>query len=436
MSDPASRARRVPEIPAASEAESLTERERVEVTVGEVAHGGHCVARYGGIVIFVRHALPGERVIAEITELHKGYARAEAVTILEASSDRVTPPCPWSGYDACGGCDLQHVSGEGQLAWKAAVVREQLARLAGLADFPVRVEPLPGSATGDGGPDPGWRTRVRYTVDAAGRPGLRKHRSHEVVPIGRCMIAHPAIQELPVLDRLWPDADAVQAVAPSVGPAFIVTDPATPIIERVAGRDFTISAGGFWQVHPYAAQTLVGAVLEQLAPKAGETAWDLYGGAGLFAAAVASAVGAAGAVTLVESAPEGVAAARQNLADLPVRVMESTVERAVAPRRSGRGPAKGRSTLPLRSGAAMLQGPVDLVVLDPPRAGAGKRVVAAIAAAEPRAVSYVACDPAALARDVATFRELGWELAALRAFDCFPHTQHVECVALLVPGPR
>ncbi|NUT35443.1 MAG: class I SAM-dependent RNA methyltransferase [Hamadaea sp.] len=413
----------------------LEERARLEVTVGEPAHGGHCVARHEGMVLFVRHALPGERVVAEITEVHHGYARAEAVEILSASPDRVPAPCPWSGPNACGGCDLQHVAPSAQREWKASVVRDLLARLAHLPDQVVRVEQLPSPVTPDGEPDTGWRTRVRYTVDALGRPGLRKHRSHEVVPIGECMIAHPAIRALPVLGHGWA-TDAVETVAPSVGAAFIVTDPAQPIVEQAAGRDFTLSAGGFWQVHPAAAQTLVDAVLAQLDPQAGETAWDLYGGAGLFAAAVADRVGPLGHVTLVESAPDGVAAARRNLAGLPVTVVASTVERAVAPRRTGRRPARAGSGMPLRGGSAVVQGPVDLVVLDPPRTGAGKEVVKAVAAAGPRAVSYVACDPAALARDVATFMSLGWELAQLRAFDCFPFTHHVECVALLTPAPR
>jgi len=407
---------------------TLTERERIEVTVGDVAHGGHCVARYEGMVVFVRHALPGERVIAEITEIHPGYARSEAVTVLDASPDRVTPPCPWSGPDACGGCDLQHVAPHAQLAWKAAVVRQQLARLAHL-DFVVRVEAL--SAPEEG--DPGWRTRVRYTVDMAGRAGLRKHRSHEVVPIGRCLIAHPRIQELPVLHQEWPGTDAVETVYPSGGPAMVVSDPNAPIVEHAAGRDFTIAAGGFWQVHPAAADTLVDAVMGQLKPQPGETAWDLYGGAGLFASTVAAAVGVTGHVTLVESAPQSAAAARQNLAALPVRVIEATVERTLAPKRSSKKPARSRSSMPLRGGAAALQGPVDVVVLDPPRTGAGKPVVTAVCNAGPRAVSYVACDPAALARDVAFFAEHGWRLEALRAFDLFPYTHHVECVALLLP---
>lgn len=408
----------------------LTERERIEVTVGEVAHGGHCVARHEGMVVFVRHALPGERVIAEITEIHHGYARSEAITVLDASPDRVTPPCPWSGPDACGGCDLQHVAPHAQLAWKAAVVREQLARLAHL-DLRVRVEPLSAPVQDD----PGWRTRVRYTVDMTGRAGLRKHRSHEVVPIDRCLIAHPAIQRLPVLHQNWPDADAIETVYPAGGPAMVVADPAEPITEHAVGRDFTIAAGGFWQVHPAAADTLAGVVLEQLKPQPGETAWDLYGGAGLFAAAVGEAVGVTGHVTLVEAAADGAAAARQNLADLPVRVIEAAVEKTVVARRSakkGKGSRPG-SAMPLRGGSAALQGPVDLVVLDPPRTGAGKPVVSAVCNAGPRAVSYVACDPAALARDIAFFAEHGWRLEELRAFDLFPFTHHVECVALLLP---
>lgn len=406
----------------------LTERERIEVTVGDVAHGGHCVARHEGMVVFVRHALPGERVIAEITEVHPGYARSEAVTVLEASPDRVSPPCPWSGPDACGGCDLQHVAPRAQLEWKAAVVRQQFGRLAHL-DLVVRVEPLSSPVEGD----PGWRTRVRYTVDMTGRAGIRKHRSHEVVPIDRCLIAHPRIQELPVLHRSWPDVDAVEVVSPAGGPALVVADPQAPIVEHAAGRDFTIAAGGFWQVHPAAADTLVDAVLDQLKPQPGETAWDLYGGAGLFAAAVAGAVGVTGHVTLVEAAPQGAAAARRNLADLPVRVVEGAVERTVVAKRSARKSARTKASMPLRGGTAAVQGPVDLVVLDPPRTGAGKQVVAAVCNAGPRAVSYVACDPAALARDVAFFAENGFRLESLRAFDLFPFTHHVECVALLLP---
>lgn len=401
----------------------LEEAQRVELTVDAVAPGGHCVARVEGQVVFVRHALPGERVVAEVTELHRGFARADAVEILTASADRVEPPCPYAKPGRCGGCDLQHVTPAAQLAWKATVVREQLTRLGGLTDdqidaLGVRVEPLPGGPLG-------WRSRVRYAVDAAGRAGLLKHRSHEVVPIDRCLIAHPAIQDLPVLTpsgARWPDADAVETVASTGGDVSVVafaegapipvSGPAE-VREVAAGRDWTLPASGFWQVHPAAADTLVGAVLDLLDPRPGETAWDLYGGAGLFAAALAGRVGDA-RVTLVESSQDGVDAARANLADLPrVEVVPARVETALARRR--------------------VTGPVDVVVLDPPRSGAGSPVVRDIVAAGPRAVAYVACDPAAFARDVRTFTGAGWRLAALRGFDLFPMTQHVELVGLFLP---
>ncbi|GHJ49635.1 23S rRNA methyltransferase [Catellatospora sp. TT07R-123] len=396
-------------------AEQLYEGDRVEVTVGPIAHGGHCVARHAGQVIFVRHALPGERVVAEITEVHKKNLRAEAVTVLEASADRITPRCPYAHADGCGGCDLQHVARPAQLEWKAAVVREQLARLGGLAAeeieaLDVTVAQLPGG-------DEGWRTRVSYHVDAAGRAGLLKHRSNEVVAIDRCRIAHPDIQALDVLSRRWPDTAEIDVVRPADGGAQPVQHPPQQITERAAGHDFAISADGFWQVHPAAADTLVQAVLDLLAPAPGEHAWDLYGGAGLFAAGLADRVGVTGHVTLVEAAREGAAAARANLAGRPVSVVAAPVEKALHQDR------RPQQRLPRP----------DVVVLDPPRKGAGAAVVRGLVAAAPRAVAYVACDPAAFARDVRTFREAGWQLKELRAFDCFPQTHHVECVALLVP---
>ncbi|GAA2621739.1 class I SAM-dependent RNA methyltransferase [Paractinoplanes durhamensis] len=424
----------------------LVEGDRVELTVGAPAHGGHCVARLDNRVFFVRHALPGERVTVEITERHKGYLRADAVEILAPSPDRVTAPCHFAHPGGCGGCDLQHVASDAQLRWKGDVVREQLRRLAKLADFPVRVEPLPTAASptrplesADGAAERllGWRSRVRYAVDAAGRPGLLQHRSHQVVAIDRCIIAHPAIQELDVLSHDWADADAVETIASTGGDVAVLTRPSgagagpaddptdapaggsrvqlsgpAEVTEVAAGREWHVRPEGFWQIHPAAAETLAATVVELLRPAAGEVTWDLYGGAGLFAAAVTAHTGAR--TTVVESSPLSCAAARAGLADLPaVEVVEGRVEVALQRRR--------------------ITAPVDLVVLDPPRSGAGARVVRGIADAGPRAVAYVACDPAALARDVATFGELGWRLTELRAFDCFPMTQHVECVALIEP---
>ncbi len=392
------------------------------VEVGPVAHGGHCVARLDGQVVFVRHTLPGERVRIRITERSKKFLRADAVEVLEPAPDRVTAPCPYAGD--CGGCDFQHVSPAGQRRLLTAVVREQLDRLAGLT-WEGEVEAVEPD-------DLGWRTRVGFAVDDAGRAGLRRHRSHEIVPIEECLIAHP---DLPmVLDRTW-DAESVEAIVSSSGERLLVTDATISdvveravdgvvavdgtvrggrgaLTERVHDRAMRVSGSGFWQVHPAAAVTLVDAVLEGAEARAGETVVDLYAGVGLFTSFLADAVGEQGTVVSVEADRDAGRDARRNLHDrAQVELVGATVERALG---SGEIPS------------------ADIVVLDPPRTGA-KRAVAGIAALGPRRIVYVACDPAALARDLATFAELGYRLDRLRAFALFPMTHHVECVATLVP---
>ncbi|GAA4403797.1 TRAM domain-containing protein [Ornithinibacter aureus] len=420
----------------ATHASSLAVGDEVEVDVTTIAHGGHCIARHEGQVLFVRHALPGERVLARVTETGAGerFVRADAVAVLSASPDRVTPPCPWSGPGRCGGCDLQHVSLPRQRQLKADVVREQFSRLARL-DVDVTVEPVPGD---DGGLD--WRTRVEFAVGDDGRAGLRRHRSHEVVAVDHCRIAAPGIDRLRVTSRSWPGADAVDAVAPSVGEPVAVTVPGdeVPLVrERVVvgasgEREFTLSARGFWQVHPGAAQTFVDAVLEAAAPRAGERALDLYAGVGLFASALAQAVGPTGQVIAIESDAVACGHARDNLADhAQVAVLAARVDDAFGVARpSRRGSSSQRGSRPRKpSRSTLVPASADVVVLDPPRTGAGKGVCAEIAAMAPRAVVYVACDPAALARDTAYLADLGYRLDMLRAFDAFPMTHHVECVA-------
>ncbi len=460
----------------------------LELEVGAVAHGGHCVARLpagpdgsGGRVVFVRHALPGERVRARVTDGGETAAfwRADAVEVLRASPHRVDPPCPWAGPPAppgagggCGGCDFQHVDVGAQRALKGAVVTEQLARLAGL-EVAVEVEALDGPGV-DVGAGLGWRTRVQYAVGPAGRAGLRRHRSHEVVPIDWCRIASPEVREVAVPTAArWTGVAGVEVVAPARGrDRLVLLQPASPErrvevpalphhpsvavsgadgLVRVSGRTwvaqdvdlpggprtFRVTGSGFWQVHPGAPGALAAAVLDAARPEPGERAVDLYAGVGLFAAALAQAVGEDGRVASVESDARAASDARRNLRDLPqVRIVADRVDRALRRPRAARG-AAGPAEGPVAGsavGEAMGGERADVVVLDPPRTGAKGAVVAAVAALAPRVVVYVACDPAALARDVATFSAHGYVLDGLRAFDLFPHTQHVECVARLVPG--
>ncbi|MFF9195916.1 class I SAM-dependent RNA methyltransferase [Streptomyces sp. NPDC014779] len=429
--------------------------EEYEVEVGPVAHGGHCIARTeGGRVLFVRHALPGERVRARVTEGEETsrFLRADAVEVLEASKDRIEAPCPFSGPGKCGGCDWQHAKPGAQRRLKGEVVAEQLKRLAGLTPEEAGWDGTVVPAEGDklpAGQVPQWRTRVQYAVDAEGRAGLRKHRSHEVEVIDHCMIAAEGVSELGIERRSWEGMASIEAVAatgsqdrqviltPRPGARLPLVELDKPVsvlrvhegdgsVHRVHGRPFVreraddrtyrVGNGGFWQVHPKAADTLVRAVMQGLLPRKGETALDLYCGVGLFAGALADRLGENGAVLGIESGKRAVEDARHNLADFPrVRIEQGKVE----------------SVLP-RTGITE----VDLIVLDPPRAGAGKQTVHHLTDLGARRIAYVACDPAALARDLAYFRDGGYRVRTLRVFDLFPMTHHVECVAILEPAAK
>ena len=392
------------------------------VDVGAIAHGGHCIAHLDGQVVFVRHTMPGERVRIRITERNKRFLRADAVEILTAAPGRVTPPCRYAGE--CGGCDFQHIDPATQRQLLGDVIREQMSHLAGIA-WTGQVEAVDPEALG-------WRTRMTYAVRPDGRLGLRRHRSHDLIAIDACVIAGDSLP--PVLGQTW-KADTVEAIGSSEGDQLIVVEGnhgkipklagvsvvtadgervrgKASVTEKVGDHSFRVSGSGFWQVHPQAASTLVEAVMTGLNPHLGEKVADLYAGVGLFTAFLAEAVGESGTVFSVESDPGGARDARRNLHTFShVQLVAESVEHALRDKHLG---------------AAL-----DLVVLDPPRTGA-KHSVAQIAALRPRAIAYVACDPAALARDVATFAGAGYRLESLRAFDLFPMTQHVECVAVLV----
>ena len=463
MSSPIARAGHVPAFPMAYQKGQL-----IQLTIVDVAHGGWCVARPGdGPVVFVRHALPGETVLARVTEVTSRLARAEAVEILTPSLDRVEAPCPHARPGRCGGCDWQHAALPAQRSLKAVVIRQQLRRLAGL-DREIIVEPLPGDE--EPGAGLGWRTRMQFAVRPDGVAGLRAHRSHEVIDIGECLIAHPGLTDLALPARRWPATSSVEALVSAgsgeraviisrdgAGPAgsapsdipgadTVLTRAGrrlTPVrgraylSQRASERDWRVSAGAFWQVHPGAADALADAVMTALEPRPGDAALDLYCGVGLFAGVLAPVVGPGGAVVGVEADAAAVRDARHNLRRWAwARVHKGDV--AAVLRRGGATlpPRHGEAALAPRHGGAALP-PARLVVADPPRSGLAREVIEYLGAVEHGAArfAYVSCDPATLARDIGLLMAHGWVLAGLRAFDAFPMTHHVECVATLIRPP-
>ncbi|MFF2032256.1 class I SAM-dependent RNA methyltransferase [Arthrobacter sp. NPDC058192] len=442
---------------------------RTELTldVGPVAHGGHCVARHEGRVVFVRHGIPGEKVRVRLTDdgPTAKFWRADVVEVLEPSPDRV--PHFWDVADSArswshrhppvGGAELGHISLERQRRLKADVLAEQLKRLAGVELSPeeqTTVEAV-GEPAGSGPvPGLGWRTRAGFAVTPAGKLGMHAHRSDSILPVREMPLATDGINAL----RLWEidlqGVDRVEVAAPANGSRPLVLlvpapgtrskrlnsilaqlpddvsaaslDPVTGEVlqlrgrtyvqESAAGHEYRVTGDGFWQIHRDAPETLVGAVTGflhdggYLAP--GSVVADLYAGAGLFTAPLADAVGVTGSVLSVEGSPGTSRDARKNLHDAAqVEIVQGRVERVLR--------QKPRN--------------FDALILDPPRAGAGKAVVKQLIDAGPRAIAYVSCDPASFARDLGYFRQGSWGMEGLRAFDLYPHTHHMETVALLTP---
>ncbi len=386
--------------------------QRLSVSIEKVAHGGHFIARLNGQVIFVRHGIPGELVEIEITGAASGFYRADVAKVIQPSPDRVEPPCRYSHPGGCGGCDFQHISEERQRALKAEVIVEQFARIAKL-EVAVSVE-----GVGEG---LHWRTRVSSATDDQGRIGFYASRSHNVVPVEDCLIACTGVDYPELAKKRWPPKSRVEisvnssnersiAIAPAIrGSKARLTQGPAALKENIFGVELQVGHMSFWQSHELAPEILSEQVRENVKP--GDFVLDLYGGVGLFTAALLDLVGENGQVDLIESSPSAISDARRNFADRPNVVIHA-------------GDVNHGLDKITRA---------DLVVLDPPREGAGKDVLAKICRLNPRSVVYVACDPAALARDCRYLEDMGWQMRSLRAFDLFPMTHHVECVAVFEP---
>jgi len=391
------------------ERERLQVGDRVTVDILGPAHGGHFIARHEGQVLFVRHAIPGERVVVEVSSVVSKVTRADVVEVLEASDHRVSPPCQFSGAGGCGGCDFQHIEIGYQRELKAAIVTEQFARLGkiDLAELGLTCE-VRGVEPSDG---LHWRTRMDFAISDFGKIGFYKSRSKEVQEIDDCLIAVEEMNVPALASKTWNGDARIEVATSSSGETNVsrggrsLSGP-TQLHEVVEGMTYTISPVTFWQAHRSAPASLVDHVMETLDVRPGDTVCDLYGGAGLFSGALAQAVGPKGKVHLIESD-------RRALSDAASIF-------------------KGYSNVQIHSGMVEQLLPkiekADLVLLDPPRTGAGEIVVLSLLKLRPTSIVYVSCDPASLARDAKWITEGGYTMDSIVAFDLFPMTQHVETV--------
>ena len=383
--------------------------DRVSVDILAPAHGGHFIARHEGQVLFIRHGIPGERVLVEVTSVVSKVTRADVVEVLEASPHRVQAPCSFARPGGCGGCDFQHIEISHQRELKAAIITEQFERLGkmnlaelGLTCEVRAVEPENGLH---------WRTRMDFAISDFGKIGFYKNRSKEVQGIDDCLIAVEQMDVAGLAARTWNGDARVEVATSSSGQTNVsrggrsLSGP-TQLHEVVEGMTYTISPVTFWQAHKNAPATLVDHVMELLDVRPGDTVCDLYGGAGLFSGALAQAVGAKGRVHLIESD-------RRALSDA------AHIFKAYA-------------NVQIHSGMVEQQLPkiekADLVLLDPPRTGAGEVVVLSLLKLRPTTIVYVSCDPASLARDAKWITEGGYTMDSIVAFDLFPMTQHIETV--------
>jgi len=404
----------------------MVKNEMVDQIVGRIrverpATGGGVGRTDEGRVMFVRHSLPGELVMVEVTDQATSFSRGDAVEVLEASPERVTPPCPYAHPGGCGGCDLQHASYSAQRSWKSALVAEHLQRIAGVEREVTLIQPSV---------DPkASRTRLRCAVNEEGQLCLRAARSHDLIAIDHCWIANAAFT--PAFATSWDGAQEVELRGIGAGEPFAVVrrdtdrgtlyevcslrgeplEPSTQSRVDVNGHVFSVGPRSFWQSHRTAPALLLDTVLSFGEVTEGEHVADLFSGVGLFAVPMGKAVGPGGKVTAVESSPYAVRDARQNAEGLRnVKVREWSV----SPRSVNDSVGEG-----------------DLVVLDPPRGGLAKGVAEALIRRRPRRIVYVSCDAATFARDLKALRARGYEIGEFAVFDLFPMTEHVELVASL-----
>ena len=377
----------------------------ITLNIESIAHGGHFVARHKGQVIFVRHAITDEIAIVKITSISNKLAFGDAIEIIKPSKDRITPLCKYSLVGNCGGCDFQHISIIAQRKLKKFVIQDQFKRIAkiDINTEIININPTSGL---------NWRTRFDFAISENKKIGLYSYKSNKVIEINECLIAVDAINKSDIFKLSWEGKERVRVSASSTNEVNInrlgknISGP-IQLSENIKGNSYKISPGSFWQSHKNAPDILIKKVLEFAKIKFGDCVCDLYGGIGLFTSPILKLIRNSGKVHLIENDRNCINDAREIFKENKnVIIHNGKVEQKI-------GKIKN----------------IDIVILDPPRNGAGKQVINQIINKKPRSIIYVSCDPASLARDTKILINNSYKLENLIGIDLFPMTHHIECIA-------
>ncbi len=392
-------------------AERITQQgDRVTLLLTSWGRLGEAMAEFDGRNVFVAGGIPGERVVAEVVKVHRKYVSAKVVEVLEASPDRVEPPCPY--YGVCTGCQWQHLSYDAQLKTKREKVTDALRRVGGLEDPPVsEVIPSPDQY--------GYRNHARFTINREGALGFVNRETRQFLRIEKCLLMHDGVNTL--LEGLQDRCGETTQLSIRAGkysgdyliqPYLVHPDIKVPTgqkryTESVDGRNFDVSSPSFFQVNVDQAAAAANLVRDRLHLTPDDVLLDAYTGVGTFAILLAPSVKQ---VIAVEESSAAVADAKQNAGEL--QNLDFILGRTEDVLRN----------LPVKP---------DVVVLDPPRSGCQPRALESLIELAPSRVAYISCDAETLGRDLKILCQGGYRLDEVAPLDMFPQTHHVECVAFL-----